>query len=53
MKIQFYILLLFSFILVSCAEKQIYQDPEPDRSQELRARDHFTSGMFYEMENKH
>jgi len=53
MKMYPYIFLLFSFLFVSCATQQLYQNPEPDRSQELRARDHFTNGMFYEMENKH
>jgi len=53
MKTEHYILLLLSVIFVSCTAKQIYQEPEPDRSRELRARDHFTNGVFYEMENKH
>ncbi len=53
MKIYLYIILLISFSFLNCAKQQVYHRAEEDRRHEMKARDHFSSGMFYELENKH
>jgi tetratricopeptide (TPR) repeat protein len=49
----FYICIIFSLTILGCGKKQVYQKPEPSQTHELKARDHFTKGMFFELENKH
>jgi len=53
MKKTLYILLLPALIFIGCGKRQVYKQPEVSPAQELKARDHFTQGMFYELENKH
>jgi len=48
-----YILLLPALIVIGCGKQQVYKQPEVSQAHELKARDHFTQGMFYELENKH
>jgi tetratricopeptide (TPR) repeat protein len=48
-----YICILVSLTILGCGKKQVYQKPETSQVQELKARDHFTKGMFFELENKH
>jgi tetratricopeptide (TPR) repeat protein len=53
MKKTMYILLLPAFIVFGCGKQQAYNQTEVSPAHELTARDHFTQGMFYELENKH
>jgi tetratricopeptide (TPR) repeat protein len=53
MKRILYILLLPVLIIIGCGKQQIYKSVEVSPTQELKARDHFTQGMFFELENKH
>lgn len=46
-------ILLISFLILSCGKQEVYQNVSTTSAQELKARDHFTTGMFYELENKH
>jgi len=53
MKKYLYILLLVFFSFLSCNKEQVYHQPKDNHRHEMKARDHFSSGMFYELENKH
>ena len=53
MKKTMYILLLPAFIVFGCGKQQAYNQTEVSPAHKLTARDHFTQGMFYELENKH
>ena len=53
MKKIIYIFLFPVLILFGCGKQPVYKTPEISRENELKARDHFTQGMFYELENKH
>jgi len=50
-------ILIFTFtvlIMVSCASRQqIVQETKSDTYAKLKARDHYTSGMFYQLENNY
>ena len=46
-------ILIISLFIFGCGKQEVYQNIKPTTTQELKARDHFTSGMFYELENKH
>jgi tetratricopeptide (TPR) repeat protein len=48
-----YIFLLLAFIILGCGKQPVYRSVEVSPIQELKARDHFTQGMFFELENKH
>jgi len=48
-----YIFLFPALILFGCGKQQVYKSAEVSRTHEIKARDHFTQGMFYELENKH
>ncbi|TFH02609.1 MAG: tetratricopeptide repeat protein [Calditrichales bacterium] len=48
-----YILLSSGLLLISCGKREIYKVHEISRDHEMKARDHFTTGMFFELENKH
>jgi tetratricopeptide (TPR) repeat protein len=48
-----YICLFPLLLILGCGKQQAYKAPEVSRNHELKARDHFTQGMFYELENKH
>ena len=47
-------LLFFSILLIlsGCSPNQVKKQPEIDKSQRLKARDHFTEGMFKELEGE-
>ena len=53
MKKIFYIIIFPTLVFWGCGKKQIYKTPEISHEHELIARDHFTQGMFYELESKH
>jgi len=53
MKKIFYIFIFPTLVFWGCGEKIVYKTPEISHEQELIARDHFTQGMFYELESKH
>lgn len=53
MKKIYYIFLFPALIIFGCGKQQVYKPAEVSRAHELKARDHFTQGMFYELENKH
>jgi len=53
MKKYLYIILLISFSFFSCIKQQVHPPAKDDHRHEMKARDHFSSGMFYELENKH
>ncbi len=53
MKKIYYIFLLSAFTIFGCGKPQVYKPAEVSLTHELKARDHFTRGMFYELENKH
>jgi tetratricopeptide (TPR) repeat protein len=53
MKRIIYILLLPALIIVGCGKQQVYKSVEVSNTHELKARDHFTQGMFFELDNKH
>ena len=53
MKKILYIFILSGIVIIGCGKQQVYKPVEVSRSQELKARDHFTKGMFFELENKH
>ena len=53
MKKIFYIFLLLILVFGGCGQRQLYKSPEVSHKLELKARDHFTQGMFFELENKH
>jgi tetratricopeptide (TPR) repeat protein len=38
---------------VGCGKQQVHKPAEVSHTQELKARDHFSQGMFFELENKH
>jgi tetratricopeptide (TPR) repeat protein len=40
-------------IIIGCGKQQVYKSVDISETQELKARDHFTKGMFFELENKH
>jgi len=48
-----YILLLPAFVIFGCGKQEVYKSPDISRAQEMKSRDHFTQGMFFELENKH
>ena len=48
-----YIFLLLILIFWGCGQRQLYKSTEVSLDLELKARDHFTQGMFFELENKH
>lgn len=48
-----YILLISFLFIFACSIKQIYHfDNQTAKNQKLRARDHYTAGMFYQLHNK-
>jgi tetratricopeptide (TPR) repeat protein len=53
MKRHIYIVLAILLFIWGCGKQPVYKSPSPSRGQELKARDHFTNGMFYELENKY
>lgn len=53
MKKHIHIFLLFTLLIIGCGKKPLYQESSITPENELKARDHFTKGMFFEMENKH
>lgn len=53
MKSFLYIILLISLGFFSCNKQQVYHQTENDHRHEMKARDHFSTGMFFELENKH
>ena len=53
MKKIYYIFLFSALTIFGCGKQQVYKPAEVSRAHELKARDHFTRGMFYELENKH
>ena len=48
-------IIFISFLLVfACGKRQVYHyDNETAKNQQLKARDHYTTGMFYQLRNKH
>ena len=52
-KITFITLISFLFVF-ACGKRQVYHyDTEIAKNQELKARDHYTTGMFYQLHNQH
>ena len=52
-KIKF-ILLISSIFVFACGKNQVYHhNTEASKNHILRARDHYTTGMFYQLRNKH
>ena len=42
-----------SFMIVACAKQQTHKEMIPTPEHILKARDHFSKGMFFELEDKH
>jgi tetratricopeptide (TPR) repeat protein len=53
MKRLLYIFLIIIPLITSCGKQLVQESSEQLRAHEIRARDHFTKGMFFELENKH
>ena len=49
-----FVLLFFSILLIlsGCSPNQVKKQPEVDKSRIIKARDHFTEGMFKELEGE-